>query len=526
MLSLPFKDWPDEPDVIDGWLYDRSKPDLVCDFYARCLKHGTGTHAGQAFELLDWQKQIVFDLFGTLDPETRLRRFKTAYIEVPRKNGKSQFAAGLALWLLVGDKEPGAQVYSAAFTLKQASLVFAMASQMVRADSALSTYLKVRDTTRTIYYEANNSFYRAIPRDDKDAHGLNAHGIIFDELHNQPDRKLWDTLQTSRGMRTQPLTVAITTAGSDRSSICFELHKQAKAVLNGNDRDPTFYPCIFAASPDADWTAEETWKKANPSLGQTVRLDYLRQECTKAQASVAYENTFRNLFLNQWTEQDVRWLPMSAWDACAGEIPDEPLDWHLGLDLAETRDVPAAVIAAKHEDKIYIKPFLFMPSESASQRAEEDKRVLYNWASQGFIKKLEGESVNSRVLLPELLEIIETYGVRSIVFDPYRSREITDQLEQAGFPPDSLIRFPQTMTNFTEPTRALLDLVLTKKLVHDGNDALRWMASNVVVATDANNNVRPVKDKSQDKIDGIVAAIMAIREAMMPSNEPAIPQIF
>ena len=527
MLSLAVDEWPDEPEVIDGWLYDRTKPDLIVDFYTRCLKHGTGVHAGKPFELLPWQKQIVFDLFGTFDPDTGLRRYTTAYIEVPRKNGKSQFAAGLALWLLCGDGEKGAQVYSAAFTLKQASLVFAMASQMVQADTALQTFCKVRKNTRTIYYENAGSFYRAIPRDDKDAHGLNAHGIIFDELHNQPDRKLWDTLQTSRGMRTQPMTIGITTAGHDRSSICYELHKQSKAVLNGDTSDPTFYPCIFAAHEDDDWQAETTWKKANPSLGHTVRLDYLRQECERAKQTASYENTFRNLHLNQWTEQSVRWLPMHAWDKCTGELPTTDVTWHMGVDLAETRDVPAVVIAAKDEDtnKIYIKPFLFMPEDDNSARSAQDKLKLHNWAAQGYIEKLPGESVNARTLLPEILSIVEAYNVQSIAFDPYRSRELINDLIEMGYPEDQLVKFPQTMLNFAEPSKTFLDLVHTKRLVHDGNEALRWMAANVVVAEDGNGNVKPMKNKSQDKIDGIVAAIMAIREATIPTND-LMPQIF
>ena len=525
MLSLNHENWPDKPEVIDGWLYDRSKPDLIVDFYANCLKHGTGVHAGQPFELLDWQKQIVFDLFGCLHPETGLRRFTTAYVEVPRKNGKSQFAAGLALWMLCGDGEQGAQVYSAAFTLRQASLVFDMASQMVLADSALSTFCKVRKNTRTIFYENGGSTYRAIPRDDRHAHGLNASSIIFDELHNQPDRKLWDTLQTSRGMRTQPLTIAITTAGHDRSSICYELHKQSRAILDGTSSDPTFYPCIFAAGPDDDWQSEEVWKKANPSLGQTVRMDYLRQECERAKTTASYENTFRNLHLNQWTEQSVRWLPMKAWDDCEGEIPSEPLDWYAGIDLAETRDVPAVVLSAEHEGIVYIKPFLFMPADDISVRAEQDTQVLHNWADQGFIERLPGESVNARNLLPKIIEIIEAYEVRTIAFDPYKSRELINDLIEYGYPEDQLIKFRQNMENFAEPCRAFLDLITTRRLRHDGNQALRWMAANVVTFQDGNGNVKPMKNRSQDKIDGIVAAIMAVREAAIKSHDLQ-PQIF
>lgn len=524
-ITLPVEDWPDYPTVIDGWLYDPTKPKLINEFFEVCLKHGTGSHAGQPFYLLPWQKQVIYDLFGTFHPDTKLRRYTTSYIEVPRKNGKSQFAAGIALWLLCGDGEAGAQVYSAAFTLKQASLVFAMASQMVLADGALSDLLKVRKNSRTIYYDDKGSFYRAIPRDDKDAHGLNAHGIIFDELHNQPDRKLWDTLQTSRGMRTQPMTIAITTAGHDRSSICYELHKQSKGILSGEIKDESFYPVIFAADAGDDWQDPETWKKANPSIGQTVRLDFLDQECERAKLTPSYENTFRNLYLNQWTEQEVRWLPMTAWDACKGEIPDD-LEWYAGLDLAESQDISALVLAGKKDEKVYIKPFFFTPEVTNDRRSESDKKQVHNWVIQGLIDTVPGDIMLNKDMVPKIMEILEQYNVRRLTMDPWRSKEFVSGLTDCGFPEDRIIKFPQTMNHFAEPTRKMLDMVLTKKLVHDGNEVLRWMGSNVVVIQDANGNSRPAKDKSQDKIDGIVAAIMAIREAIAPEPEGPMPVIY
>ena len=525
MISLPVDQWPTEPTVIDGWLYDRTKPELVIGFFQDCLKHGTGTFAGQPFVPLPWQKQIIYDLFGTLDPETGYRRYRIAYIEVPRKNGKSQFAAGLALWLLCGDGEQGSQNYSAALTREQASLVFKMAAQMVRADNALLAHCKVRDTVKTIRYPQTDSFYRAIPRDDAGAHGFNAHGIIFDEVHNQPDRKLWDALQTSTGMRTQPLTLAITTAGWDRSSICWELHRRSEGILEGVIEDPAFYPVIYSAGVNDDWTDPEIWAKANPSLGETVRIDYLQQECERAKQSPSYENTFKNLHLNMWTEQAVRWLPMDKWDKCEGETDIPNLKWHLGIDLAQSRDVPALMLAAKHEDKYLIKSNLSMPRESGSDRTEQDKRQLYNWSQQGHITALPCDVVTTNEILPYVWEILNKYDVETIVFAPWNAKELLAALERDGYPSDRMIKFPQTITHFTEPTKTFLDLVVTGRLIHDGNHALRWMASNVVIKKDANNNIRPMKDKSQDKIDGVVAAIMALREATIPTNE-LMPAIF
>jgi phage terminase large subunit-like protein len=269
------------------------------EYFFNRLKHFKGRWSGKKFLLMDWQKSLIHDVFGTLD-ENGKRRYRTVYCEVPRKNGKSETAAGIALYLTCYDDEPAAEVYGAAHDRDQAGLVFSAAAGMVRKSGALSNKLRIVDSTKRILHEASNSFYRAIPADAAGAFGFNASGVVFDEFHTQRNRELYDALITSTGAREQPLTFIITTAGFDRESICWEVHDYARKVESGVIDDPTFYPVIFAADDDDDWTDPEVWKKANPSLGTTITEEFLDRECKKALEVPAYQNTFRRLYLNQW----------------------------------------------------------------------------------------------------------------------------------------------------------------------------------------------------------------------------------
>lgn len=299
----------------DEFYFDEAAAQRACDFFRLKCRHSIGPFAGKPFVLEKWQSdQLVRPIFGWKRKGDGARKIRTVYLEVPRKNGKSTLAAGLANYLLFADKELGAQVYSAAADTDQASICFTEARRMVEADAQLFALAKIFKKAITV--PETNSVYKVLSADAFTKHGLNAHGIIFDELHAQPNRDLWDVLVTSTGSRRQPLTIAITTAGYDRNSICWELHDYAIKVRDGIVEDTSFLPLIFAADEDDDWKSPETWKKANPNLGVSVSLDYFERECKKAQNVPAYENTFKRLHLNIWTEQDVRWMPMDLWDLC------------------------------------------------------------------------------------------------------------------------------------------------------------------------------------------------------------------
>ena len=336
--------------MTDEFWFDKDAANLAVRFFEKLLLHSKGEWAGKPFKLQDWQREdIIRPLFGWKRKdapkiEDCTRRYRTAYIEIPRKNGKSTLCAGLALYLLFADGEPGAEVYSAAADTDQARIVFEEAQRMVETSPALSEHGQIY--RRSIIVKSERSTYRVISADAHTKHGFNAHGIVFDELHAQPNRELWDVLNTSTGARRQPLMIMITTAGVyDPNSICWEQHEYARQVLNGAIDDPSYFAYIAAADEDDDWTSPVVWAKANPGLGETIKLDYLEAECRRAIQSPAYQNTFRRLHLNQWTSQDERWLDMAAWNACKREFPDlKGRACFGGLDLASTTDIAAFVL--------------------------------------------------------------------------------------------------------------------------------------------------------------------------------------
>ena len=496
-------------------------------FFETMLCHCDGEWAGDPFKLLPWQKNLISTLFGTLR-EDGARQYRTAYVEIPRKNGKSQMAAGIALYLLAFDDEPGAQVYGAAGDADQASLVYRVASQMVAQSPELSRKCKVIDSTKRIIVRGTPSFYRAIPAEAATSEGFNASGIVVDELHVQRDRRLYDVLTTSTGARRQPLTFLITTAGYDRHSICWELHEYARQVREGTINDPSFLPVIFAADEGDPWDDPATWARVNPSLGTTPKLDYLEQECRRAQETPAYENTFRRYHLNQWTQQETRWLPLAAWDAC-----NEPLDvgalagrdCYGGLDLASTTDLGALALVFPREEQtgetddedgevrpasrtVYdVLPFFWVPGENILERARRDRVPYDQWVRRGLIQATEGNIVDEEAILSKVDELAQTYRIRQIGFDPWNATHVTQVLRDGGL---DMVPVPQKIGNLTAPTKELLNLVLSKRLIGTQHEVLRWMANNMVVTGDASGNIRPNKQKSTERIDGMVALIMGI----------------
>ena len=503
--------------MVDAYYFDEDAARRAVEFFPDCLVHVKGALANQPFELMPWQVEIVRDLFGW-KRAGGFRKYRKAYIEIPRKNGKSCFAAGVAIYLLLCDHEDGAEVYSAASTRDQASLVYSMAAEMIRKSPMLSKHVKIRDSMKRVIHQKSNSFYRAIAADADSAHGFNAHGIIFDEVHTQPDRELWDVLDTSTGARQQPLTVAITTAGHDRSSICWELHQYTRAVLDGSVVDESFYPVIYAADTTDDWKSEEVWEKANPCLDVAVSRDYLREQAARAEENPAFENTFRRLHLNQWTEQDARIIQMHKWDECEQEFTADDMHGRqcfAGLDLSSTRDVTAFVLVFPEDDGgVSVLPWFWIPEENVDKRAGQDQRVIRNFASQGHVELTDGNEVDVLYLADRIIEICQNYDVSYIGFDPWNAAGVTQLLKDRGVPEQMLLKMPQTFGTYNEPFKKTLSWLGNGKLRHDGNTVLRWMASNLTHKEDANGNIRPDKGKSAEKIDGICAMLMGMALAI------------
>lgn len=503
--------------------YDEKSAAMAVAFFERLLYHTKGEWAGRRFGLLDWQrKDIIEPLFGWKRKSDNTRKYRTVYVEVARKNGKSSLAAGLALYLLLMDGEHGAEIYSAAADREQASIVFNQAKAMLESEPQLKKRVEI--FRNTVTHPKTRSFYRVLSADAPTKHGLNAHGVIFDELHAQPNRELWDVLTTSMGARRQPVIVALTTAGFDRESICWEIHEYARQVREGIVEDDSFLGVVYAADENDDWLDEKVWEKANPSLDVTVKREYLRNQARKAESIPAYQNTFRRLHLNQWTQQETRWLDIHAWDECGEPIHKKLLDGAVcfgGLDLASTSDVAAFVLcfpSGTGEPELCIwLPHFWIPEENMMERVRKDRVPYDAWVRDGYITATPGNVIDYSYIIRDIEALGEKYNIQEIAFDRWGAYQISQTLEDAGF---LMVGFGQGYRDMSPPTKELMRIVLDKKLRHGGNPVLRWMADNLVVSTDPAGNVKPNKAKSREKIDGIVAGIMALDRAIRHEQKP------
>ena len=489
------------------------------------LRHSKAEWAGQTFTLAPWQAFVVGALFGWKRTDG-LRRFRTAYCAVPRKNGKSTLSAGLGLYLLVADGEQGAEIYSAATCRDQARIVFEQAKRMVTASPALRRRVEV--LINNLHVERSASRFMPLSSDASTMDGLNVHGAIIDELHAHRTRHVVDVLETATGARRQPLLFEITTAGYDRHSICYEHHDYSIKVLEGTVPDDSWLAFIAAADEGDDWTDPQVWQKANPNFGLSVKEDDLKRKAEKAIALPGAQNAFRRMHLNEWTEQAERWIDMAAWDACNLPVDLEDLRGRRcfgGLDLSTTTDVTALawVFSPEDDDGLWhVLSRYFVPEDHLRQRAERD-RVPYDlWARQGLIEATPGNVVDYGAIEERIRADSALFQVCEIAYDPWNATHIALRLQDEGA---TMVEFRQGFRSMAAPTRELEKLIVSRKLAHGGNLVTRWMASNVAVAQDPAGNLKPAKDKSTERIDGIVALIMAIGRAMLPP-EPQLTSIY
>ena len=501
--------------------YDKKAADFAVSFI-EALTHTKGRWAGKPFKLIDWQEQIVRDLFGVLK-ENGARQFNTAYIEIPKKMGKSELAAAVALLLTCADGEERAEVYGCAADRQQASIVFEVAADMVRMCPALSKRVKILASQKRMIYTPTNSFYQVLSAEAYSKHGFNIHGVVFDELHTQPNRKLFDVMTKGSGdARTQPLYFLITTAGTDTHSICYETHQKALDILEGKKHDPTFYPVIYGADPEDDWTKESTWKKANPSLGITVDIEKVRAACESAKQNPAEENSFRQLRLNQWVKQSVRWMPMHVWNKNAGEIDLKSLEGRVcygGLDLSSTTDITAFVLGFPplDEDEPYIVlPYFWIPEDNLELRVKRDHVPYDLWKKDGYLQTTEGNVVHYGFIEAFIEELGTRFNIREIAFDRWGAVQMSQNLEADGF---TMVAFGQGFRDMSPPTKELMRLTLDGKICHGNHPVLSWMVDNIHVRVDPAGNIKPDKEKSTEKIDGVVAMIMALDRAIRCGNE-------
>jgi len=472
-------------------------------FFETVLTHAKGELGGKPFRLEQWQKTYVRNLFAEVNG---VRKVRTSLLALPRKNGKSSLCAGIALKLLL-ENEPGVEIYSCAASRDQARLVFDMAKVAVEQSPVLSRHLKVY--RNAIVREATHGTYKALSAEAGIQHGLSAHGVIFDELHVST-REMWDVMISSQGARRQPITVALTTAGSDRKSVCWEVWKYAEQVASGAVVDETFLPAIYAAPVEADWKDEKVWAAANPNLGVSIRLDFLRTECARAVEMPTYENTFRQLYLNQWTEQDTRWLRMDHWaqgkQLCP--VPLEGRECWVGLDLATTFDTTALVLLFPLDDgRYWVEPVFWIPEQNATQRERRDHVPYLTWARNGQLRMTQGNVTDYDQVRADINELAKKYQIRGLAIDRWNATQLSGQLQGDGV---NVVGFGQGYASMSSPSKQLEALVVGGKLLHN-SDVLTWQAGNVAIQQDsAAGNIKPSKSRSHERIDGIVSLVMAL----------------
>ena len=500
----------------NGQLFNPSLAERAITFI-NMLKHTKGSWYGKNFDLLPWQSDIISDIFGTVK-ENGYRQYNTAYIEIPKKQGKSELAAAVALYLLAGDGEWGAEIYGCAADRQQASIVFDVACQMVEQCPALKKRIKPIMSQKRLVYTPLNSFYQVLSAESFTKHGLNVHGVVFDELHAQPNRALFDVMTHGSGdARKQPLFFLITTAGTDRNSICWEVHQKAKDILEGRKHDRSFYPVIYGADENDDWSSEAVWYKANPSLGVTVDIDKLYTAYESAKENPAEENLFRQLRLNQWVKQSVRWMPMDAWDKCDFAVDPEALkgrECYGGLDLSSSTDITAFVLVfppKDEDDKYIILPYFWIPEDTIDVRVRRDHVPYDTWLGRGQVIATEGNVIHYGYIEKFIEELGKKYHIKEIAFDRWGAVQMTQNLEGMGF---TVVPFGQGFKDMSPPTKELMKLVLEQKIAHGGNVPLRWMMDNVFVRTDPAGNIKMDKEKSTERIDGAVATVMALDRAI------------
>ena len=516
----------DEKAVLGGCWFDRESADRVVVFFERFLRHTKGQWAGQPFTLLDWQKNdVLMPLFGW-KRRSSFRRFRNAYVEIPKKNGKSELCAGLSLYLLVADDEPGAEVYAAAADHDQASIVYGESERMVAGSPPLRKRLTVIRSRKTIVHRKTNSVYRALSADVPTKEGLNIHGLIFDELHAQKSRSLYDTLRYGGAARRQPLLVSITTAGFDRQSICWEQHEYALQILKGIIEDEAFFAFIRAANEDPnegpvdDWTDPKTWRKANPSMGVTIDEEAFAAECREAQNKPSLQNAFKRYRLNIWTSAETRWLDLARWDACKGQVDTEELkgcSFFAGLDLANIRDVAAAVFLFPLEDgRFFVTQRFWVPKENMEERVRKDRVPYDAWVRDGWMTATPGDVIDYAWIEKEILDFAERHQPKEIAFDPWNATQITTNLQEKDL---TVVPVRQGFASMSPPMKQLEALIFQGRIVHDGNPVMRWMVDNVTATMDPAGNIKPDKGKSREKIDGVVALIMAVSRALFGEEE-------
>ncbi len=510
-----------------GYTYSTERAEWALGFIEGQCRHGKGEWGGQLMLLEEWQREAILFVFGWMNLKG-FRVIRTMWVEVARKNGKSQLAAAIGCYLLIADGEPGAEIYSSATTRPQAKIVWDAATDIVDRNDILSKCAKTRQGD--IWVDETSSKFVPLSADAATLDGLNPHGNIIDEVHAHKTRQVWDVLDTAMGARRQPLTVVITTAGIyDPEQIGYQQHEYAESLLDEIFEDESWFVWIFSADmvdpkdPGGvvSWDSEAALQQANPNWDSFANVEYLLKQRDKAQKQAGYTNTFKRYHLNQWTASLTCWLNIDQWKSCGGPLPDREylrtLPCWGGLDLSSKIDLSAVVFAFwdAEESLWYLMPHLFLPGDGIVKKSKEDKVPYDRWAELGYLTLTDGNVIDQAYILDVIMDHNDEFKLEEVGYDPWNCDQAGILMEAAGI--DS-VPMNQGWRTMSEPCKEFEKLIVSGALRHGSNDVLNWMANNVMVKVDESDNYRPDKKASRRRIDGIVGSIMAIGRGIMSTD--------
>jgi phage terminase large subunit-like protein len=502
--------------AVDRFVNDLKRTDLKfnieegerwCKFFS-LLKHSKGKqHLNKPFILEGWQVFLIMNIYGWQKLDG-LRRFKNVYIEIARKNGKSTLVTGMGLGALLIDREATPEVYSAATKGDQARIVFEEAGRMVNKSDLLSNKLTVmRDS---IFCKSNFGVFKPLASDSKTLDGLNVHFAAIDEVHAHKSSEVIDLLDTATGAREQPLIVEITTSGSNKGSICYKHHEMTKKVLEGVIKNDAWFGVVYSIDEGDDWKDEKVWIKANPNLAVSKRKEYMAEQYEKAIQMPSFLNTFLRLDLNVWTGSTTRWISDETWMGCYEQFSEQDLlgmECIAGCDLASVGDTNAISLLFKTEDGYKVLNYFFVPAETKQKKYELDNINYPEWVREGDIIETTLPSRDDEAIVLKILEIKSKFKLKAIAFDRWQSEDIVHKLESVGV---ECVAFGQGYRSMSYPTKKLEEMVTNRQLKHNGNKAMRWMVSNIMIERDAADNIKINKAKSSEKVDGPVSLVMAL----------------
>jgi len=479
--------------------------------YIQKLKHTKDRWAGLPLLLEPWQMFVLFNIYGWKKSNGK-RRFRTAYVEVARKNGKTAMAAGIALYGLYAEQIHRAEVYSIATTKDQAKLCFNDAKAIVNTTTLNKRLNVYRDS---ITYDALGSYFKAVSSDYGVHDGYSPSTVIVDEYHAHKDNGMLDVMQSGQAAREEPLNFIITTAGFNKNYPCYAFRKNAKNVINGITDDDSLFAIIFEMDEGDEWTDPKNWGKANPNLGVSVDVDYLAQQVKDAQNRPEAVTNVKTKNLNMWVDAEDTWIVDEKWmeSSLTDDTEDMPenLPCWGGLDLSNVSDITAFVLLFKGEERIYLKPYFWIPEDTYQEKIRKENIFYAEWVQKGLVRTTPGNVIDYDFIRADIDQIAQQYRILSIAYDRWNSSQMVINMQNDGY---NMSPFGQGYGSMSAPAKEFEKMVLTRRLEHFRNAVLRWMMASVALQIDPAGNIKPDKRKSSQKIDGVVASIMALGEMM------------